>query len=69
MISIIHSNPKSNDISKIREAILRLETEVLEMSKRPNFFEKEIKNKKIVLRSYRRLVRIHEAKGGQSIAT
>lgn len=68
MISIIHSNPKTNDITKIREAILRMEKELLELSKRPNFFEKEIKNKKIVLRSYRRLVRIHEAKGGQAIA-
>ncbi|HRH46846.1 MAG TPA: hypothetical protein PKY82_34690 [Pyrinomonadaceae bacterium] len=68
MISILHSNPKSNDITKIREAILRMEKEVLELSKRPNFYEKEIKNRKLVLNSYRRLVRIHEAKGGQAIA-
>ena len=68
MISIINSNIKSDDVTKIKEAVLRLETEVLEMSKRPSFYDKEIKNKKIVLRSYRRLVRIHEAKGGQPVA-
>jgi hypothetical protein len=69
MISIINSNIKSDDVTKIKEAVLRLETEIVQMSKRPNFYDKEIKNKKIVLRSYRRLVAIHEAKqGGKSFA-
>lgn len=40
MISIINSNIKSDDVTKIKEAVLRLENEILEMSQRPNFYDK-----------------------------
>jgi hypothetical protein len=65
MIFINHSSqtkPDSADITSLKSGILNLEKEIIELSKRPVYNEKKIRNKKTVLKTYRWLVNLHERK-------
>lgn len=66
-ISIIHNSDqiKPSDLNALREAALREEKAIVELSRRPVFNEVEIKRRKIVMRSIKRLITIKE-RGGQT---
>lgn len=71
MIQITHfeiAKMPNNDIQTLRQAVLDKEKLVIEMSRRPLYYASEITKTKIVIAAYRRLIRIHEAKGGQTLA-
>ncbi len=49
-MSAISQTFQNTDITVLKQAILKTELEILELSKTPTNFEKELKNKRIILK-------------------
>jgi len=60
---------QSDDIKGLREAALREEIAIVELARQSNSHAEEIRKRKIVLRSIKRIIATHEKpKGGQALA-
>lgn len=64
MLTINHfEQVKSDDVHSLREAALREEKAIIELSRRPLYNADEIGKRKIVLRSIKRILATHETNG------
>ena len=56
------------DLKILKERILECEKEIITLSHRPKFNEKEIRNKKMILKSLKKFLAVHEQEVNYSSA-